>query len=263
MPTAYEKVLAKYEWAKQHVNQLESAIDDFRSANPHSIATKHDNQRDEITYHLTAVPVIPDHIGLMLGDAIHNLRTTLDHLAWALVAEAGGTLDEHTSFPISNLSKDFKSVMGSRVKGLGEHCRKAIERVQPYPDGRGRWAWQLHHLDIIDKHQLVPTVTTVPVGRTMMPSEKKAFDRRESLIGPHAHAAIQYTSAANSPTIRAVQAGDILGTFRFSEVQEDMGFSFDVAVYEPEIISLIPACFLLKWLSAEVRAVINELACFL
>lgn len=67
MPSALEKVLGKYEWAKQHVNQLESAIDEFRRSNPHSIGTERNIERDEITYRVIMVPPIPDRIGFMLG----------------------------------------------------------------------------------------------------------------------------------------------------------------------------------------------------
>jgi hypothetical protein len=60
-----------------------------------------------------------------------------------------------------------------------------------------------------------------------------------------------------------VQAGYVLGTFRFSEVQENMGFSFDIAVNQAGIAELVPIFWLTRTFLDEVLGVINELARFL
>lgn len=97
----------------------------------------------------------------------------------------------------------------------------------------------------------------------MTPSEKAAFNARQTLIGPHGFAAIQYARAASSPSFIPVQAGYRLGTFPIAEVHENMGFAFDIAINEPDIVGLIPAFLLIRSFAGEVLQVINELARFL
>src|SRR4051794_30807570 len=36
----------------------------------------------------------------LVGELLHDLRTSLDHLAWQLVLENGGTPTEDTTFPV-------------------------------------------------------------------------------------------------------------------------------------------------------------------
>jgi hypothetical protein len=261
--TALDRVLAKYNWAKQHVDKFEVAVDDFRRNNPYSIRRKNDVERGQVTFYVESVPAIPDALSFMLGDALHNLRSTLDHLASALVVAAGGTPDSHTCFPIFDTSKAYEDLSRSRVKGLGKYCLEELDRVQPYKGAWGHWAWQLHRLDIVDKHRLVLTVASVPVARTMTPSEKAAFDARKTLIGPNTFAAMQMAKAANSPIAAPVEAGHELGTFPLSEANQNMGFAFDIAINEPEIVGLVPTFILLRTYCSETMQVINNLWRFL
>ena len=129
--TPAEKVLAKHDWAKQHVDNLESAIDNFLRKNRHAIRREVDLEKEEASFYVEAIPVIPVEISLRLSDAIHNLRSTLDHLAYAIVTKCKGTIDRYTGFPISNTDKDFKSALMSRIKGAGQGCYEVIERIEP------------------------------------------------------------------------------------------------------------------------------------
>jgi hypothetical protein len=122
----------------------------------------------------------------------------------------------------------------------------------------GHRLWQLHHLDIRDKHRLLLTVATVPIGRTMTPSEKAAFDARETIIGPMSIAMRQYAFAASNPSTVPLQAGDELGTFQISEVDENMGFAFDVAINEPKVVGGMPALLFLRFVSSEVFNIVND-----
>jgi hypothetical protein len=43
---------------------------------------------------------LPLEVSIATGDAIHNLHSALDHLAWALVESNGGTPTDQTEFPL-------------------------------------------------------------------------------------------------------------------------------------------------------------------
>jgi hypothetical protein len=263
MPSRYDQVLAKYNWAKKHIDDLEVAVDSFRLNNPHSIGREHDTQAGEFVYYVKAIPTIPDGLSFMLGDALHNLRSTLDHLACALVEAAGGKPNSKTCFPIFDTPKAFSDMSRGKVPGLGKYALCLLDNIQPYEKGFGHWAWQLHKLDIIDKHRILLTVSTVAVGRSMLPSEKRAFDARKSLVGPVTHFLTQLLFAASAPPIRAVEAGQILARFPATEEHENVGFAFDIALDEPSIAEGVPTFLLLRNFSAEVQKVISDFARFL
>src|SRR5262245_47951859 len=51
-------------------------------------------------YRAAAVPELPAHFALVLGDCVHNLRAALDHVAHELVRADGGAPGERTHFPV-------------------------------------------------------------------------------------------------------------------------------------------------------------------
>ncbi len=106
---------------------------------------------------------IPDAFAAVVGDFVHNLRSALDHLAWELVKLNGGKPSEATQFPIraSRISHNVNSQVANPTAvavsgGVSAEALKRIEAVQPYTNPRGHdldLLWQLHRLDVIDKHR--------------------------------------------------------------------------------------------------------------
>src|SRR5271156_1341219 len=92
-------VRSKIERAKKHVTDLDIAIRSFCESQPYTIATKQKPEIEHTTLCVENVQPVPDSITLIVGDAVHNLRSSLDHLAWQLVDAAGGTPGVHTYFP--------------------------------------------------------------------------------------------------------------------------------------------------------------------
>lgn len=263
MASAYDRILVKYEWSEEHVNKFKSAVAEFWKSNECSVRREDDLERGEATFYVNSVPSVPDHISLILGDAIHNLRSTLDHLAWAVVMACGGTVDEHAYFPIANAAKDFESVLCSRIKCPGHYCLEEFRRIQPYRDGFGHWAWQLHQLDITDKHKLILTVATIPIHRTLTPHDKAPLGSRFKpsifVIG-----AFQQMLGARAPSIALpLEAGHKLDTLPISELSEDVRFAFDIAINEVDIVGCVPASVFLDFFADEVLKAVNELSRFL
>jgi hypothetical protein len=256
--SAYERILTKYDWAKKHVRDFEAAVDVFRADNPHSIRYLHDEGTAEIVYYVESVPVIPNSLRLMLGDAIHNLRSTLDHVACALVIAADpAALCEYTGFPIFDSSEAFRTMSRGKVPGLGQQALKNIDILQPYKGGLGHALWQLHRLDIINKHRLLLTVSTVNTARSATPREKLA-GKRDVVVVPAAPFFSQLMFAATVPAVRAMEAADELARFPASEEYENMGFVFDVAINEPDILEGMPTFLFLRGTSSNVFRIIQE-----
>lgn len=115
------------------------------------------------------MPPVPTTLGLILGDFVHNLRASLDHLVWQLVLANRRQPNSSTAFPI-HLELGFlqdKAAFFKRTKpaigGCSPGARGVIESLQPYQKGNAFEAshhplWMLHELDIIDKHRLIAVV---------------------------------------------------------------------------------------------------------
>ena len=104
---------------------------------------------------------VPDSWGPILGDVLHNFRSSLDHLAYALtVAEQGAPLspelERQTEFPIFSTKDGFDKFGSPAIRGMSQQAQSTIEELQPYQRGAD-WAldplWLLHELSNIDKHR--------------------------------------------------------------------------------------------------------------
>ena len=91
---------------------------------------------------------------LTLGDAIHNWRSSLDHVANALTCWAGETTNHQTEFPLGASFHYLRNVSSS-------HCaNRIVESHQPAGRVAGTEGspsdeplYWLHRLDIVDKHR--------------------------------------------------------------------------------------------------------------
>jgi hypothetical protein len=115
-----------------------------------------------------------DPLSVLIGDALHNLRSSLDILAYALASAYTKPLTEQTAqdseFPIFG-DEDRKGNAGVGAALFGNASRKiagwhpsaqaAVERLQPYQRGqdfRTDPLWILHELDRFSKHRLLHPV---------------------------------------------------------------------------------------------------------
>jgi len=110
----------------------------------------------------------PTRWGLLVGDAMHNARSALDHLACRLVELNFKEPTSLTAFPIWDelpKSKDRRNRFERIIEGMSDIHKEGIRRLQPFanPDSReSAMLVALAYLDNLDKHKrLVPLVTTV------------------------------------------------------------------------------------------------------
>jgi hypothetical protein len=104
---------------------------------------------------------LPSEVPLIIGDAIHNLHTSLDLMIWEI--ESGiDKPDRFTKFPFYETRSELVGAINNgRLKAAPEIRHLIIDEIKPYRGGNDL-LYGLHDLDIVDKHKLlIPVVSIV------------------------------------------------------------------------------------------------------
>ena len=135
---------------------------------------------------------VPAELVTVVGDAIHNMRSALDAVAYELaVRHVGFELDPEqekaTEFPITKGPEEFEAFFWERKRRpelYGDHERAALRCVQPFAINEGRpgprrryaslgrahlhpeRAGSAHYLSIVDKHRRLPCSRGSPTSCT-------------------------------------------------------------------------------------------------
>ena len=145
----------KVERAKQHIADLEVATRAFLDSNPYEVRAKDDPQTGQLVYEVVSVRDASTCIPLAAGEAIQQLRSALDHLAYQLFqtgAYLQGVKEREVYFPIFETSKAKSEFLGTR-KGTRKDVIDTIDEIEPYKGGKGHRLWVLNRLNNIDKHR--------------------------------------------------------------------------------------------------------------
>lgn len=141
--------------AKEHLDRLANEVSAFRQ-NAYSISRQDNanNSRHRVRIELN---IMPDPIGILVGEFAFNIRSGLDHLAWQLALLTTGNPARNTAFPICS-TKPTDHSFQKKVLNIPPEAVDIIESLQPYHRGeafRDCPLWQLNRLCNIDKHQLI------------------------------------------------------------------------------------------------------------
>lgn len=101
---------------------------------------------------------------LDMGDAIHNLRSALDAIAWGMAhyKDAEPTRPKMVYFPICSDEQQWKKALKDWVGEINPELQERLRIMQPFThlqSGEFSILSMLHDLDIQDKHRDVLTVS--------------------------------------------------------------------------------------------------------
>jgi hypothetical protein len=169
-PAVLASAIRKVQRANKHVIDLEELIADAKKAGAGALFAEDDPERKAVKLSVdysAVLAVIPD-IQLIVGDAIHNLRTALDHLAYAVVLASGETPLSHLYFPIDTELRSLVSQPSFRkIQRVAPQIADLIvNEIKPY--GTGNLFVKLNHLDRIDKHRLLLVHTATAQAKVYM-----------------------------------------------------------------------------------------------
>jgi hypothetical protein len=132
-----DSVLQKVDHAELHLDLVKAEIKGYLDANPGEFVPHASSTQNQPTFVLKPKSPIPENIGLVVGDCLQNLRSSLDYLIWKLVLVAENTPSKKNMFPVSLTLKSFQDAQSAgRLQGVDPAAVALIEAFQPYRDGQ-------------------------------------------------------------------------------------------------------------------------------
>lgn len=161
MPEIFREAKLKIQRAVKHINDLNAILSDFAERKTHEVVVEHDPNGGDDLLKVRATETLPDSFSLTLGDAFHNLRTSLDYIVAEIEFATVGSRSDYTRFPVDQSRDALKRRLeGGLAKRIPEQVINCIvESVQPYTGGNGQFLCSLNDLDIEDKHRFLITKT--------------------------------------------------------------------------------------------------------
>jgi hypothetical protein len=262
MPTGAERlsrVNLKLSRAKEHLSQLHALVRSFLSETPYRVAVRRDFKTQQPIYFIECAKPIPESIPLVAGDAIQNLSTALDHLAYQLVCSDTNDVPPNPRkiyFPLADDVNAYQRKRLDQLKGAKPETIGLIDSLTPYRNGNDR-LWELYRINNIEKHRTLLTVGTqagVHMGQlfaSVLPTQVPPA-AREMLRGM-TQFLVEDTGAPLTPgceLFRGALGGELA----------PLAFRFTVSLYEQGILTGKPVNEVVAGLTAVVENVIATLA---
>jgi hypothetical protein len=253
---------AKIERAREHIRNLDREKTAFLDSDAYKVTPEFYVEKDTTAYFLDECIVMPEIMSLLIGDAVHNLRTALDYLAYSLIREATGAFPEgHVYFPICKNFEVYKSESSRKTKGMPQALKKRIDAFKPYNGGDDR-LWSLHQLDIADKHRLLTTTITVinTINFTInTDTVNRAFGGH--LIFPPGLIKLQTVHIPALQPLFPIEKGALLYSIAGDhETNKDVKLTFDITFGQSEVFAGKPIVKTLTELTDLVESIVLSFA---
>lgn len=161
----FESAASKIERADHHIRDFQAAFKAFTQRYGHTVQIHGDAKIGPLFFETVSEGSIPSEMGLILSDAIHNLRTALDHATWELVGVDKGTQNRYLKLPTGDNKVSFEAT----CKGITTPLRSTVDffiQLAIFPQGAGESLYWLCQLDNAEKHTVLsPVVQAATVER--------------------------------------------------------------------------------------------------
>lgn len=244
MADLFSSARLRIEGARDHIRDLEARAEAYGKTNPYATVIEKDLE-DGILYDVHKIKVvtpIPEKIGLICAKAIEDLRSALDHTAYAAATLSNAPNLGRIYFPFGSSATYFDDAVRDNCKGIHDEIVALFRSFQPYKGGDDL-LWAINPLRTCSEHRMIR-----PVGH----GKNNAWVRRLHIIK-----AKNFTMTASRPW-----DGDKDEVEIFRVVPDDQ-FSYDVTVFifiafgDVEIVSGQPVVTVLNTLASKVEGIVS------
>lgn len=172
--------------SNEFTNEVKTWIEQRNNTSPDGqFIKRYEREQSRFVYSIGDVFIAsPPKWSLMVGDAVHNFRSTLDYIAWTLVDIGGESkpLKQPTKiqFPIAESLEKMKGwpkQIATRLPGVDQRFIEVINLCQPYDRKTGHFEDRhplaiLNFLNNRDKHRELQVIAEYPMSMTFQPTEE-------------------------------------------------------------------------------------------
>jgi hypothetical protein len=165
---ALDGIHVKIDRANKHLRSLHDDMAAWDQDRPWRLVEEaHDNGRKHL-YRLQFLRPIPVEWAVILGEALHNLRSSLDQCIYWLTVDWSRREINGTAFPVYIRKAAFEQRTRKggwaptggmyKIRGIGPGPQAFVEALQPYPQRRRSYCSDVRALNDLwnqDKHRLV------------------------------------------------------------------------------------------------------------
>lgn len=261
-------MIPKHLRAKQHIDQATKLILEYFSTTPIHLSTKISECGQRNVVYIDAITKCDPIVSCVIGDALFNLRSSLDHVMMRIVLKHCNhqTLKiEKVYFPIKNGEIEFnkwchKDVIAQQLPSTILDCLKTLK---PYKGGSSPLS-TLHELNNIDKHRNL-VVSAINFKSTNMLSmlDKETLGNVTGLKHGDMMAQMMSTIWINDKNMhQEATVGQEITSYKVGKAQGNPQIKFDFSIIE-ETVEVRPVIELLVEIDLEVSSVHTALQSFL
>jgi hypothetical protein len=237
-----DSIRQKIDHAKTHLDLVKAEVKRYMDANQSEFVPNASSTPDQPTFTVKPKSPIPEIIGLIVGDCLQNLRTSLDYLVWELVLAAGNTPNKENMFPVAFKLKSFQdAVSAGRLQGVNPAAIALIESIQPYHDGQpdATSIAVLNELTNINKHRrlLLTDFSTISLRETT--------DKMAAWL------------SVGSPDLTTLAHNAGIGRVVTAEQMNMQGDLIPLVAFNEGAVKEMDVCFALEGLMAYVSAAVD------
>lgn len=147
---------SKLDRATDLYNHYKIAEAEYLLQNPPTLICQLVDSGDEVEIKTGIKENIPAELSTILGDVIHNMRSSLDAALYACLNKTA-IKKESIQFPFVRQKHKLSEELTRRQITSNKVLTEIIRRWEPYEHGRFG-LYQLHKLDVLDKHHGIPLI---------------------------------------------------------------------------------------------------------
>ncbi len=144
--------------AEYHIQEFTAATKAFFESKPYSIVHERDPNGAGYKVKLRLQRPLPEHLPLIVGEALYQMRSALDVFISCCAKADGATNTADVYFPFAGSETEFNSAAPQRkIRKLAPARQDYIRALQPYPGGN-TLLWAVNALANIDRHNCLVAV---------------------------------------------------------------------------------------------------------
>jgi hypothetical protein len=241
----FDSAKQKIERADHHIAELERQFAAFIAKKPNRLSIQ-PNPTGSLTLSVRFVEKLPRAIAPIIGDAIHNLRSALDHATWEFVGRDHGTQNRYLKFPTGDSRISFESSCDG-IETPSQWVIDTVKATEAFIGGKGTDLYNLNQLDNADKH-----IEITPVLRAVIHPRYHVVDKNGVT-----HRTIERQTLVADRDLDVVILAEIPAGFS-PELDNDAQFIPSVFFSHPDVPIASPAISTLRRYSDAVALVIES-----